>query len=81
VGVTFICGGDESPGPRDDCPNSVHDYPLPSGYNDAHEVAGRRLRRRWVNPRCPDCGLYGWRPSLADADATPVPHPSKETDV
>lgn len=77
--MTFICGGDETPGPRSDCPNPVHDYPLPSGYNDAHEVAMRRVRRGWASPRCPDCNLYGWRPGMRDLDATPVPHPSKET--
>lgn len=57
----FICGGDETPGPRDtDCLNPLHDHPLPSGYTDAAEVAARRLRRGWGNRRCRDCGLYGW---------------------
>lgn len=58
----FACGGDLSPDRRDDCPNALHDWPLPSGYVDAGEVAARRLRERWANPKCPDCGLYGWRP-------------------
>lgn len=59
----FLCGGDFRPGPRDtDCPNHIHDHPLPAGYVDAAEVAGRRLRNGWANVRCPDCGLYGWRP-------------------
>ena len=58
----FICGGDTTPGPRDECPNALHDYPLPSGYVDAAEMAAKRFRRRWSQKRCPDCGLYGWLP-------------------
>jgi len=59
----FICGGDVSPGPRDsDCPNALHDWPLPSGYVDAAQVAASRLSRRWSNRRCARCGLYGWAP-------------------
>lgn len=65
--AVYLCGGDESPGPRaTECPNGLHDWPLPSGYVDAGMVAARRLRRRWANVQCPDCGLYGWRPGLAD---------------
>jgi hypothetical protein len=61
----FLCGGDFTPGPRDtDCPNALHDHPLPAGYGEAHEVAMSRLYRGWSNLRCPDCGLYGWGPSL-----------------
>ena len=58
----FICGGDFTPEPRVECPNSLHDWPLPHGYVDASEVAASRLSRRWSNKRCPDCGLYGWVP-------------------
>jgi hypothetical protein len=61
-GAVIICGGDETPGPRGiKCPNALHDHPLPSNYVTASEVAARRLYQRWTNPRCPDCGLYGWR--------------------
>lgn len=49
TGATFICGGDETPGPRDACPNALHDYPLPTGYTDASEVAYHRLYKRWSN--------------------------------
>lgn len=66
----FICGGDESPGTRDDCPNRLHDHPLPDGYCDAHDVAMRRIRRGWSNTRCPDCNLYGWTPGLRDIPTT-----------
>lgn len=60
---TYICGGDLRPGPRGtDCPDTLHDWPLPTGYGDASDVAARRLRKRWGNRRCPDCGLYGWVP-------------------
>ena len=64
----YLCGGDFRPGKRDACPNTLHDYPLPDGYVDAGEVAGRRLRKRWHSPRCPDCGLYGWRPGTLLGD-------------
>lgn len=60
--AVYLCGPDYSPGPRDPCPNSLHDYPLPSGYIAAHDMAAARLRKRWSSVRCPDCGLYGWRP-------------------
>ena len=64
---TFICGGDESPGPRStDCPSPLHDHPLPSGYVDASIVADRRLRRGWANIPCDLCGLYGRVPSLRE---------------
>lgn len=60
---TYLCGGDERPGPRGtDCPNALHDHPLPSGYIAAAEEAGSRLDEGWRNPKCPDCGLYGWEP-------------------
>lgn len=59
----FLCGGDTRPGPRGtDCPHPLHDHPLPAGYCDAAEEADSRLRRRWLNTKCPKCGLYGWRP-------------------
>ena len=58
----ILCTEDDTPGTRDECPNSLHDHPLPDGYNDAHRVAAKRLRQRWSNTRCPDCGLYGWVP-------------------
>lgn len=64
---TFICGGDLTPGPRDtDCPNRLHDHPLPSGYVDAAETAARRIRTGWANRKCPDCGIYGWLPGRPD---------------
>ena len=58
----YLCGGDLASGPRDDCPNQLHDFPLPAGYVDASEAAGRRLQHRWRQVRCPACGLYGWQP-------------------
>jgi hypothetical protein len=61
--VIYLCGGDMTPGPRStDCPDPLHDHPLPAGYNDAGEEATRRLNKRWVNRRCPRCGVYGWAP-------------------
>jgi hypothetical protein len=65
TGPIFLCGGDFTPGPRGtDCPSPLHDHPLPSGYTDAAEEAGRRLNKRWTNKRCAQCGLYGWLPGL-----------------
>lgn len=62
--ATYICGGDYRPGPRDECPDPVHDWPEPRGYVESWEVAESRLRRRWKNVPCPrGCGHYGWRPS------------------
>lgn len=59
----YLCGIDygrlES---RSECPNTLHDWPLPAGYCEASEVADARLAARWNNRKCPDCGLYGWAP-------------------
>lgn len=61
-GRIYVCGGDLRPGPRVDCPSSLHDWPLPTGYVDAAEVASGRLSRQWSNRKCQRCGLYGWQP-------------------
>jgi transcriptional regulator with XRE-family HTH domain len=58
----FVCGGDFRSGKRDDCPDELHDYPLPNGYADAHEMAASRLAKGWQSVRCKACGLYGWIP-------------------
>jgi hypothetical protein len=59
----FICGGDMRSGPREtDCPDPLHDFPLPSGYVDGSEEAASRLSRGWGSTRCRRCGLYGWTP-------------------
>lgn len=63
-GAVYVCIPDETPGPRDACPNRLHDHPLPSGYLAASDVAARRLRQRWRNVRYPDCSLYGWVPPV-----------------
>ncbi len=61
--TTFICGGDFTAlQPRGDCSNALHDWPLPSGYVDASDMAAARLQQGWSNPRCPDCRLFGWLP-------------------
>ena len=61
AGATYVCGGDFRPSRRSDCPDSLHDWPLPAGYMDAAETADRRIRNGWKNQRCPQCGLFGWR--------------------
>lgn len=59
----YICGGDMRPGPREtDCPDPLHDFPLPSAYVDASEEAASRLSRGWGNPCCGRCGRHGWTP-------------------
>lgn len=69
AGATYLCGPDDRPGPRDACPNDIHDWPLPATYMAAAEVAEGRLERGWTNARCPDCGLHGWVPGeLRDGD-------------
>jgi hypothetical protein len=70
---TFLCGGYyERRQPRGDCPSTLHDWPLPSGYVEASEVADARLRARWANKKCPECGLYGWAPGNKRAGTHPV---------
>jgi hypothetical protein len=74
----YLCGGDYGRlDPRAECPNALHDWPLPAGYTDSFEVAEARLRNRWSNRRCPDCGRYGWAPGrktdATNAIQVPVP--------
>lgn len=70
---TFICGGDYGRlDPRSECPNVLHDWPLPAGYVDASEVAAARLRNRWGNKKCSECGLYGWTPGRQTESCNPV---------
>jgi hypothetical protein len=64
AGALYLCGPDYTPGPRAACPNALHDYPLPNGYIASAEVSAVRLAKRWGNPRCPDCGMYGWQRGL-----------------
>jgi hypothetical protein len=84
-GAIYLCGGDSRSGPRDTCPDTLHDYPLPAGYVDASEAADRRLYRRWTQKRCPDCGLYGWRPGNPTGDPcderVPAPVPAGPSDA
>lgn len=62
----IVCNLDQTSGPRGDCPNPLHDHPLPLGYIEAGEVARKRLRKRWSEKRCPDCRLFGWIPPVGD---------------
>lgn len=73
-----LCLSDMSSGPRDECPDPLHDYPLPDGYVDAAEAAERRLRHRWRNIKCPRCGLYGWQPGNPTGDACDERVPASE---
>ena len=72
--AVYICGGDDRPGPRAECPEPIHDYPLPAGYVDASEVAAQRIYRQWKNVRCKKCGIYGFIPPVnVDASAQRIP--------
>ena len=76
----ILCGSSR-PGPRDPCPDPVHDWPEPGGYVSASEVAGARLRRGWHNVPCGQCDLYGWRPGRIDPTTdhhVPAGIPTKE---
>ncbi len=66
-GAVYICGGQRGTARTrdplrdlDGCPNTLHDWPLPTGYGDAADEAGWRLRNHWRNVRCPECKRYGW---------------------
>lgn len=59
----YLCGTGETPlAPRDECPNSLHDHPLPKNMLDEMVVAEERLETGWENPTCPDCKMGGWVP-------------------
>lgn len=45
---------------RGDCPNALHDWPLPDDLVANHEVAWSRIAQGWSQRQCSDCGLYGW---------------------
>lgn len=62
--TVFVCGGNETPGPRDACPDALHDHPLPDGYVESFEVSRLRVSRKWAQKKCRRCGRYGWVPPL-----------------
>lgn len=80
-GWVHLCISNMTSGPRDTCPNELHDYPLPAGYGDASEAAERRIRRGWSNRRCPQCQLYGWQPGRATGDPCDEPVPATAEDI
>jgi hypothetical protein len=43
------------------CKNPLHDHPLPKGYIQGSTEAYLRLDNGWDNPKCPECGRFGWR--------------------
>ena len=74
----YICGGNLQSGTRDTCPDPLHDFPLPDGYVDAGEAAARRLRKRWSQQKCGQCGLYGWLPGQPTGDQCDARVPAPE---
>ncbi len=54
-----------APARDSDCPDPLHDHPLPGGYAAAANEADRRLDASWDNRQCTRCGLYGWEPPEA----------------
>jgi hypothetical protein len=81
--AVYICGGDDRPGPRQSCPNALHDWPLPVGYVDATTAASSRISRGWLNKRCPDCQLFGWVPGRfkGEVPTRMGPHDSQAADA
>lgn len=76
----YICGGNYSLlQQRVSCPNTLHDWPLPDGYSDAHDVANARIANRWDSQRCPDCGIYGWTPGRETPSTNAVHVPAAST--
>lgn len=62
-----------------DCPNVVHDWPLPTRYIAARQAAEARLLHQWDNRDCPDCGRYGWIPSdMRPVETAPLYEPYQE---
>lgn len=61
--AVYICETTTEPGERGtDCPESLHNWPLPDEYLSAHEEASWRLRNGWSQGRrCGRCGFLGWR--------------------
>lgn len=45
-----------------ECPNALHDHPLPPAYLAAHFEADERLAAGWDNRECSDCNQFGWEP-------------------
>jgi hypothetical protein len=69
-----------SPARSTDCPDILHDWPLPSGYIAASDTADARLRAGWRNKKCPQCERYGWEPGRHVAGTRPV-HVTKGGDA
>jgi hypothetical protein len=67
VARAIVCVPDDTPGPRDACPDPLHDHPMPSGYVAFFEEANRRGAAGWRSRRCLRCGLYGWAGPQGDA--------------
>lgn len=55
-----------------DCPDPLHDWPLPSRYVAASAAADARLAAKWKNRKCKRCNRYGWIPS-ADRNSETFP--------
>ena len=75
----YLCGGNYALlDKRSDCPNALHDWPLPNGYSEAVDVASARLLNGWRNQKCLDCGYYGWAPSSKRPESTNPIHVTRD---
>lgn len=65
---------------KTECPNILHDWPLPTGYVAASMTADARLANGWNNVKCQECGLYGWIPNNRRPKSTNPVHITFEMD-
>lgn len=66
---------------KTECPNFLHDWPLPTGYVAASITAEARLSNGWNNAKCPDCSKYGWIPSNRRPRSTNPVHVTIEMEL
>lgn len=75
-----LCGGDftRHPDTDSDCPARDKHTPVPDGYVDRAEWAGRMIARGALQCRCSTCGLYAiWTSPIRPMPDESVRRPSR----